>query len=37
MGSKNFRSLYFGVATAERIGLNDSNPFLTGLCTLADP
>ena len=31
MGSKNFPSLNFGVETAERIGLNDGNSFLTGL------
>ena len=36
-GTKNFASLYVGVPIAERIGLNGGNPFIRGLCTLADP
>ena len=36
-GTKNFASLYVGVPIAERMGVNDSNPVLRGLCTLADP
>ena len=37
MGTKNFANLYVGVPIAERIGLNGINPFLRGLCSLADP
>ena len=37
MGSKNVACLNFGVETAERIGLNGGNSFLTDLRTLADP
>ena len=37
MGSKNFTGLYVGVPAAEKIGLNDGNPFLRGFCTLTDP
>ena len=37
MGTKNFASLYVGVPIAERMGLNGGNPFLRGLCFLADP
>ena len=34
---KIFASLYVGVPIAEKIGLNGGNPFIRGLCTLADP
>ena len=37
MGTRNFASLYVGVPIAERMGLNDGNPFLMGLCLLAEP
>ena len=36
-GTKNFASLYVGVPIAERIGPNGGNPFIRGLCPLADP
>ena len=35
-GTKNFASLYVGVPITERIGINGGNPFIMGLCTLAD-
>ena len=35
--AKFFASLYVGIPIAERIGLNGGNPFIRGLCTLADP
>ena len=37
MGPKNFASLYAGVPTAGRIGMNGCNLFLRGLYSLADP
>ena len=37
MGTKNFASFYIGIAVVERIDLNEGNPFLRGLCTLAGP
>ena len=36
-GTKNFANLYVGVPIAERISLNGGNPFIRGLCILADP
>ena len=37
MGPKNFASLYAGVPTAGRVGVNGCNLFLRGLYSLADP
>ena len=34
--TKSFASLYVRVLIAERVGLNGGNPFIRGLCTLAD-
>ena len=36
-GTKKFATLYVGVPIPERIGLNDSNPFIRDLYTLGDP
>ena len=36
-GPKNFTSLFAGVSISEKIGLNGGNPFVRGLCTLANP
>ena len=37
MGTKYFASLYVDLSITERMGLNGANPFLRGLCPLADP
>ena len=37
MGTENFASFYLRIPIAKTMCLNDGNPFLICLCTLADP